>query len=68
MAAQELLAVLDAATGLADLSRLRSVGLHRLAGDRAGQWAMTVNRRWRVCFRFVDGDALDVEIVDDHRG
>lgn len=67
-AAQELLAVLDAATSLKDLSPLKSVGLHKLKGDRAGQWAMTVNRRWRICFRFKAGDAYDVEIVDYHRG
>jgi toxin HigB-1 len=48
--AQELLATLDAATSLSDLSPLKSVGLHKLKGDRAGQWAMTVNRRWRICF------------------
>lgn len=65
-AAEELLAVLEAATSLADLSPLKSVGLHRLKGDRAGQWAMTVNGPWRLCFRFETGDAYDVEIVDYH--
>ena len=67
-AAQDLLAALDAAQSLRDLSPLRSVGLHKLKGDRAGQWAMTVNDRWRICFRFKDGDAYEVEIVDYHRG
>ena len=67
-AAQELLAVLDAATRLGDLSPLKSIGLHKLKGDRAGQWAMSVNARWRICFRFKAGDAFDVEIVDYHRG
>jgi proteic killer suppression protein len=67
-AAEDLLAVLDAATGLQDLSPLKSVGLHKLTGDRKGQWAMTVNAGWRVCFRFKDGDAYDVEIVDYHKG
>lgn len=61
-----LLAALDAATSLSDLSPLKSVGLHKLRGDRKGQWAMTVNGPWRVCFRFRDGDAWDVEIVDYH--
>ena len=65
-AAQELLAALDAATSLSDLSPLKSVGLHKLKGDRKGQWAMTVNGPWRICFRFKDGDAWDVEIVDYH--
>ena len=67
-AAIELLTALDAATSLKDLSPLKSVGLHKLKGDRAGQWAMTVNDRWRICFRFKDGDAYNVEIVDYHRG
>lgn len=64
----ELLTVLEAATGLGDLSPLKSLGLHKLKGDRAGQWAMTVNARWRICFRFKAGDAFDVEVVDYHRG
>ena len=67
-AAQDLLAVLDAATSLSDLSPLKSLGLHKLKGNRAGQWAMTVNGPWRICFRFKEGDANDVEIVDYHRG
>lgn len=67
-AARELLTALDAATSLKDLSPLKSVGLHKLKGDRKGQWAMTANARWRVCFRFEDGDAYDVEIADYHRG
>lgn len=66
--ALELLTILEAATGLGDLSPLKSLGLHKLKGDRAGQWAMTVNARWRICFRFKAGDAFDVEVVDYHRG
>ena len=67
-AAEDLLAALDAATSLGDLSPLKSVGLHKLSRDRAGQWAMTVNGPWRICFRFKDGDAYDVEITDYHKG
>ena len=66
--AQDLLAALNAASSLKDLSSLQSVGLHRLKGDRKGQWAMTVNGPWRICFRFKDGDAYDVEVVDYHKG
>jgi proteic killer suppression protein len=47
---------------------LKSVGLHKLKGDRKGQWAMTVNERWHICFEFQKGDAFEVEIVDYHRG
>ena len=67
-AAIELLTALDAATSLKDLSPLKSVGLHKLKGDRRGQWAMTVNGPWRICFEFRSGDAFEVEIVDYHRG
>ncbi|MEM7122595.1 MAG: type II toxin-antitoxin system RelE/ParE family toxin [Pseudomonadota bacterium] len=67
-AAVDLLASLNAATSLSDLSPLKSVGLHKLKGDRRGQWAMTVNGPWRICFRFRDGDAYDVEIVNYHKG
>ena len=67
-AAQDLLAALDAATSIKDLSPLRSVGLHKLKGDRRGQWAMTVNGPWRICFRFKGGDTYDVDIVDYHKG
>lgn len=65
-AALELLAVLDAASALSDLSPLKSVGLHKLTGSRKGQWAMTIHGPWRLCFRFEDGDAWDVEIADYH--
>jgi len=47
---------------------LKSVGLHKLKGDRKGQWAMTANARWRICFEFKKGDAYDVESVDYHKG
>jgi proteic killer suppression protein len=67
-AAVDLLSALNVAKTLQDLSPLRSVGLHKLKGDRAGQWAMIVNARWRICFSFRKGDAHDVEIIDYHRG
>ena len=61
-----MLAALNAATSLRDLSPLKSVRLHKLSGNRQGQWAMTINGPWRVCFRFEEGNAWDVEIVDYH--
>ena len=64
----DLLLALNAAKSLNDLSPLKSVGLHKLSRDRKGQWAMTVNERWRICFEFKKGDAYEVEIVDYHRG
>jgi proteic killer suppression protein len=67
-AAADLLLALNVAKALSDLSPLASVGLHKLKGDRKGQWAMTVNGRWRICFEFRKGDAHSVEIVDYHKG
>jgi len=67
-AATDLLLALNVAKSLRDLSPLKSVGLHKLRGDRKGQWAMTVNGPWRICFEFRKGEAYDVEIVDYHRG
>jgi toxin HigB-1 len=67
-AATDLLAALNVAKALSDLSPLKSVGLHKLKGARKGQWAMTVNARWRICFEFRRADAFNVEIVDYHRG
>jgi plasmid maintenance system killer protein len=37
-----------------------------LRADRAGQWSIRINERWRICFRWSDGEAHDVEIVDYH--
>jgi proteic killer suppression protein len=67
-AAIDLMLALNVAKSLGDLSPLKSVGLHKLKGDRKNQWAMTVNARWRICFEFRKGDAHEVEIIDYHRG
>lgn len=40
--------------------------LHALSGDRQGQHAISINAQWRICFRFEDGDAYDVEVCDYH--
>lgn len=64
--ARQRLAELNAAPSPAALSPLRSVGLHKLKGDRAGCWAVNVNGPWRIVFRFKDGNAYEVEIVDYH--
>jgi proteic killer suppression protein len=67
-AAIDLLLALNVAKSLSDLRPLKSVGLHKLKGDRKGTWAMTVNDRWRICFAFRKSDAFEVEIVDYHKG
>ncbi|MCX7241752.1 MAG: type II toxin-antitoxin system RelE/ParE family toxin [Burkholderiales bacterium] len=40
--------------------------LEALKGNRKGQWSIRINDQWRVCFRFSDGRAQNVEIVDYH--
>ncbi len=55
-----------AADRLQDLSVPPGNRLEALKGDRADQHSIRVNDRWRVCFRWLDGDAFDVEIVDYH--
>lgn len=57
---------LDAATVLSDLAVPPSHKLHPLGGDRAGQYAIWITPKWRLCFRFSEGDAFEVEIVDYH--
>lgn len=60
------LEALHAASGLADLRVPLGNRLHALKGDRTGQHAIAVNDQWRLCFRFEDGDAFDVEFCDYH--
>ncbi|MFQ5757680.1 MAG: type II toxin-antitoxin system RelE/ParE family toxin [Acidiferrobacterales bacterium] len=57
---------LDLATGLADLKVPPSNRLHALTHDRKGQYSISINDQWRICFRFDDGDAYDVEVCDYH--
>ena len=64
--ARQRLAELNATSSLEAISPLKSVGLHKLGGDRKGFWAMNINGPWRLVFRFMDGNALEVEIVDYH--
>ena len=40
--------------------------LEKLRGDRQGQYSIRINRQWRVCFEFRNGNAYNVEIVDYH--
>jgi proteic killer suppression protein len=57
---------LDLATSVTDLKVPPSNRLHKLEQDRVGQYSMSVNDQWRICFRFDEGDAYDVEITDYH--
>lgn len=57
---------LDAATSLDDLRAPPGNRLEKLTGDRAGQHSIRINGQWRICFRWRDGDAYEVEIMDHH--
>jgi toxin HigB-1 len=59
------LARLDAA-GTAEDMNLPGLRLHALKGDLRGLWSVTVSGNWRLVFRFVDGDAYDVDLLDYH--
>lgn len=60
------LRVLDAATDVNDLRVPPGNRLEKLKGDRAGQHSIRINDQWRICFRWKDGHAHDVEIADYH--
>lgn len=60
------LRMVDAATTINDLRVPPGNRLEKLRGDRSGQWSIRINAQWRICLRFEDGDAHDVEIVDYH--
>jgi toxin HigB-1 len=60
------LQLLEAVVRLDEIPSLASIGLHKLTGDLAGFWSMTINGPWRLIFTFRDGDAYDVEITDYH--
>jgi proteic killer suppression protein len=55
-----------AAATICDLRTVPDNRLKALRGDRAGQYSIRVNDQWRICFRWEDADALEVEIVDYH--
>jgi toxin HigB-1 len=64
--ARQRLSELNAASSIMAITPLNSVGLHKLKGDRRGYWAIKVNGPWRIVFRFQEGNAHEVEIVDYH--
>jgi toxin HigB-1 len=64
--AERKLQMLDNAVTIDDLRVPPGNRLEAMHGDRKGQWSIRINDRWRVCFRFKDGNAFDVEIVDYH--
>ena len=59
---------LNQAVALGDLRAPPSNHLEKLKGGREGQYSIRVNDQWRVCFRWTESGAADVEIVDYHQG
>ena len=62
---QEMLDDLDASADPLDMN-LPRYRLHQLSGDLAGFWSVHVTANWRIIFRFDDGDAVDVRLIDYH--
>lgn len=57
---------IDTASNLQALAGLNSVGLHKLKGDKRDFWSVDVNGPWRIVFRFKEGNAYDLHILDPH--
>lgn len=64
--ARRKLRMLANAQNLTDLRAPPANRLERLKGRREGQWSIRINDQWRICFRWSEGDAHKVEIVDYH--
>jgi len=64
-AARIKLGFLDAAAALMDLT-LPGLRLEKLSGNRAGQYSIRINEQYRICFRWQEGDAYEVEVTDCH--
>jgi len=62
----DILLAIDGAAEPQDVGLFPGWKLHPLRGDRKGFWSVTVTGNWRLIFRFEEGDALDVDLVDYH--
>jgi len=58
--------LLDNAASPDQIDQIPGLRVHRLSGDLAGLWSMSVSGNWRIVFRFEGGDAFDVDLVDYH--
>lgn len=61
-----VLAILENAGAIENMDMLPGMRLHRLKGDLAGFWSVSVSGNWRIVFRFEDGQARDVDLIDYH--
>lgn len=64
--AEKRLLILEMASSLNDLRNLPSNRFEALKGNRKGQYSVRINSQWRICFRWLDGEPHNVEIVDYH--
>ena len=64
--ARRKLRMLNNARSLNDLRVPPANRLEALKGRRRGQHSIRINDQWRICFAWMDGDAVNVEIVDYH--
>jgi proteic killer suppression protein len=62
----DILAVLDTAAEPSEVGLFPGWRLHPLKGDLKGFWSVTITGNWRLIFRFEDGDAVDLDLVDYH--
>jgi toxin HigB-1 len=60
------LSILENAKAIEDVNMLPGMRLHRLKGELAGFWSVSVSGNWRIVFRFSEDGAFDVDLVDYH--
>ena len=63
---RKMLFALDSAASVAEIGAMPGWRLHRLKGELVDMWSLTVTRNWRMVFRFEDGDAFELDLVDYH--
>lgn len=64
--ARRKLRLMNNAISLNDLRSPPSNHLEQLYGDREGQHSIMINHQWRICFKWKNGNCIDVEIIDYH--
>ena len=64
--ARRKLRMINNAHSVVDLRCPPANNLEMLKGDRVGYYSIRINRQWRICFKWQDSNAYEVEIVDYH--
>ena len=63
---RDMLATIDTADSVSEIGLFPGWRLHPLKGDLAGRWSLTVSGNWRIVFRFGEGDAFELDLLDYH--